>query len=432
MTSFDRFERSLPSLFDELAAAPVPDYTDDLLARTAATRQRPKWAFLERWLPVSSFAARLAPSPRIPWRLGALVALVAVAALIAVMVAGALLRPPSNIGPGRNGEIILVDKAGKVVAADPVTGNTRLILAATSSSPISRPIVSPDGTKFLIVRPSAAGAQDLFVVDLQGHETLITPSALTAYHYIGWSPTGDKVLIRDDGGRILLLDAVTPGPPFSISRSIEMGELWVGNNFNPRSNNAFRPPSGDEILFTGNGGRTLAAVHQDGTGVRTILDVEAARLGVSLDFASWSPDGQQVAFVLQKDVDGPSTTWLVNADGSNPHRIGPDGHQWAPQWSPDGRQIAFERWTPNADPEADWDYHPITIVDVATGKLHEVGTGYKDGYLGWEWSPDGTSILEVPRDGLGKVLIVDAASGAVQTTPWDSDQAISWQRLAPR
>ena len=97
MTSFDRFERSLPSLFDELAAAPVPDYTDDLLARTAATRQRPKWAFLERWLPVSSFAARLAPSPRIPWRLGALVALVAVAALIAVMVAGALLRPPSTI-----------------------------------------------------------------------------------------------------------------------------------------------------------------------------------------------------------------------------------------------------------------------------------------------------------------------------------------------
>jgi Tol biopolymer transport system component len=430
MTAFDRFERSLPALFDELATPSVPDYTDDLLARTRATRQRSEWTFLERWLPVSSFAARIAPSPRIPWRLGAMVALLAVAALVAAYIAGALLRPPSNIGPGRNGEVILVDKSGNVLAADPLTGQSRTIVSATPDQPISRPIVSPDGSRFLIVRPSAAGSMNLFVVDLAGRETLITPdAALSAWHYIGWSPMGDRVLVRDEGGRILLLDAVEPGPPFSISKAINMGNLWIEGNYNPVSTKAFRPPYGDEILFSGNDRRTLAAIRPDGTGLRTILDVRDGGLGQALDSAQWSPDGQQIAFVLQEEVDGPFTLWTVHADGSNPRRIGPPGHQWTPMWSPDGMRIAFEYWTPPAVEDADWDFHPVAILDLATGDLHDVGNAYQDGYLGWEWSPDGTSILQVPKDGVGKVLIVDATTGQVHTTGLDSDQAITWQRL---
>jgi dipeptidyl aminopeptidase/acylaminoacyl peptidase len=428
MTSFDRFERSLPTLFDELAAPRVPDYFDDLLTRTQATRQRPEWVFPERWLPVTSFVAHIAPTPRIPWRLGAMVALLAIAAVAAALVAGALLRP-SNIGPGRNGEIIMVNKAGEVVAADPASGRSRTLISAANVPANSRPIVSPDGKKFPIVRPAAPGSQNIFVVDLQGKQTLITPDPLTAYHYIGWSPMGDRVLLRDDGGRILLLDAETPGPAFSLSKSIHMGTLWVGANFNPRTTNAFRPPYGDEIMFMANDMRTLAAIRQDGTGLRTVLDVQ--RLGVALDGAQWSPDGRTIAFVLQKDVDGPYTTWLVDADGSNVRPLSWVGAQWSPMWSPDGKRIAFEYWTPTPVEDADWDAHPIAVVDVATGALHEVGAAHKDGYLGWEWSPDGKSILEVPRDGFGKVLIVDATSGTVQTTPWDSDQAISWQRLAP-
>jgi dipeptidyl aminopeptidase/acylaminoacyl peptidase len=360
-----------------------------------------------------------------------MVALLAVAALLAAYVVGALLRPPSNIGPGRNGEVILVDKAGNVVAADPVTGSSRTIVAATSAQPISRPIVSADGTKFLIVRPSAAGSQNLYVVDLAGRETLITPDPLSAWHYIGWSPMGDRVLVRDEGGRILLLDAVTPGPAFSISKSINMGNLWIEGNYNPASTKAFRPPYGDEILFTGRDGQALAAVRPDGTGLRTILDVRDGGLGVSLSSAEWSPDGQRIAFVMQEEIDGPFTVWTVDADGSHPRRIGPPGHQWTPMWSPDGTRIAFEYWTPPAVEDADWDAHPITIIDLASGELREVGDAYREGFLGWQWSPDGTSILEVPKDGVGKVVIVDATSGAVHTTSWDSDQAVTWQRLPP-
>src|SRR5258705_7065046 len=70
MTSFERFENRLPAMLDELAVPRLPDYADDLFARTAATRQRPGWTFPERWLPMSTITARLAAGPRVPWRLG--------------------------------------------------------------------------------------------------------------------------------------------------------------------------------------------------------------------------------------------------------------------------------------------------------------------------------------------------------------------------
>ena len=425
MTAFDRFERTLPALFDELATPAVPDYTDDLLARTAATRQRSEWAFPERWFLMSAIARRFAAAPRVPWRLGVAVAVLAVAAVVAVLVAGALLKPTLAYGPADNGEIIFVDRSGSVIAGDPATGLSRVVLASPSNT---KPIFSQDGSKFFVLRAAAAGQQHIYVVDLEGNETQITKDAVTAWHYVGWSPKGDRILIRDDGGRILLLDATRAAEPVSLSRGLNRGNLWIGAGFNYRSSNTFRPPNGDEILFMGNDGRTLAATRPDGTGVRTILDVQGARLGVFLDAAQWSPDGRQIAFEVQKDYDGPMTTFVVNADGTNPRELSPLGHQWSPMWSPDGTQIAVEYWTPPATGE-DWDAHPITIVDVASGALREVGPIQEDGYLSWEWSPDGASILAVPRDGFGKVQIINATTGETTTTPWAVDQPISWQRL---
>ena len=187
--------------------------------------------------------------------MGVLVALLAVAALVTALVAGALIDRTHTSGPATNGEILFVDRSGEVVAGDPATGQSRVVIATARNT---KPIVSPDGTKLLVLRPSAAGSQNIFVIDLQGNETRITPDALTAYHYVGWSPAGDRILVRDDGGRILLLDATQTAAPFSLSRSIQMGNLWIGAGFNYRSSTAFRPPNGDEILFTGNdGGRWL-------------------------------------------------------------------------------------------------------------------------------------------------------------------------------
>ena len=56
----------LPDLLTELAAPRIPDYTDDVLAITAGTRQRPRWAHLERWLPMIITRQSLALSASLP------------------------------------------------------------------------------------------------------------------------------------------------------------------------------------------------------------------------------------------------------------------------------------------------------------------------------------------------------------------------------
>jgi Tol biopolymer transport system component len=147
-------------------------------------------------------------------------------------------------------------------------------------------------------------------------------------------------------------------------------------------------------------------------------------------YPSWSPDGGQIVFSLQAEQDGPWSIFLVNADGKNLRPLHTDGMHFGPQWSPDGKSVAFEHWTRAAN-GTDWVAHPIGIVDVATGQLHDVGPVSEDGYVGWGWSPDGTSILEVPKQNVGTVLVVNAATGHTTTLPWSTDGAISWQRVAP-
>jgi hypothetical protein len=61
MTAFDRFdpfERRITEAIDEIAAARRPDYLDDIFRQTARTAQRPRWTFLERWLPMDTAIAR--------------------------------------------------------------------------------------------------------------------------------------------------------------------------------------------------------------------------------------------------------------------------------------------------------------------------------------------------------------------------------------
>ncbi|RMD58392.1 hypothetical protein D6833_12930, partial [Candidatus Parcubacteria bacterium] len=55
----------------------------------------------------------------------------------------------------------------------------------------------------------------------------------------------------------------------------------------------------------------------------------------------WSPDGERIAFVSQRD-DGDPEIYVMNADGSNQRRLTNNiGDDLNPVWSPDGRRIAF-------------------------------------------------------------------------------------------
>jgi hypothetical protein len=72
---------------------------------------------------------------------------------------------------------------------------------------------------------------------------------------------------------------------------------------------------------------------------------------------------------------------------------------------------------------------------VATGEDHEVGPNNFNGYVSWNWSPDGASILEVPSppsDDEDTAIIVDAESGNVIRNGWHAGSAATWQRTVPK
>lgn len=63
-------------------------------------------------------------------------------------------------------------------------------------------------------------------------------------------------------------------------------------------------------------------------------------------FARWSPSGEAIAYIRMLDSNIPFTVgelWVMGGDGQNPILLGnaDAGHGYRPAWSPDGQQIAF-------------------------------------------------------------------------------------------
>ena len=149
MTRFDRVEPRLSELLTGLAAPALPDYTDDVLARTAGLRQRPRWTLPERWLPMGVLAQRSVYAPRVPWRA------VIVAALLLVVLAATLAwfgsqrRAAPPFGLARNGQIMYaVD--GDLVTWNPDTETTATILSGPTDDFTG--MYSRDGTKLAFLR----------------------------------------------------------------------------------------------------------------------------------------------------------------------------------------------------------------------------------------------------------------------------------------
>src|SRR5690606_29482754 len=107
----------------------------------------------------------------------------------------------------------------------------------------------------------------------------------------------------------------------------------------------------------------------------------------SSDLPAYSPDGSR--FVFTSDRGGSTQIYVMNADGSDPHRIsfGP-GRYSTPVWSPRGDLIAFTRQTGG---------------EFSIGVMHPDGTGERilsTGFLqeGPTWAPNGRVIMFFRQD----------------------------------
>jgi hypothetical protein len=417
MSGDTRFERKLPTILADLGAGPYPDYADSLLARTAATRQRPGWTFIERWFPMSALAERMATVPRFPLRAAVVVALIILAIVaVALSAGGRQRRLPAPFGPATNGAITYSD-AGDIFAGDPLTGTSRLLVGGPEKD--FGPGFSPDGSRLAFWREAGADLR-LFVANEDGSDPReIASLPADPLPWANWAPDSRNLAViraADDGTNQLdLVDATDSGSVRTVAKAAGMDFVQ------------YRPPDGREILYRAlvDGKWGLFAMNADGTNPRTIIEPTVpGEMDMSFQGAVYTPDGARI-FYQHGDATGCCQLWVVNADGGDAHSFVPEddpGWSGQPAVSPDGQRIAY-RWNANNEPG----------LGLAVARVDGTGPVIRSGPEAGDWwagAPDSSKILRVTEDSGAHATLLDPDGGPSTTVPWSSEPDLDWQRIA--
>ena len=256
----------------------------------------------------------------------------------------------------------------------------------------------------------------------------LTTTVLPSVQFLAWSPESLSVVVGNTFGQLDVFDSTHVGPP------TRLGTSAGSDDYNANAAELFQPPTGQKVLAVraGTTHPSLVVSDRDGANERVLIDAGASF--IYLDSVQWSPDGSMITFVgAKRDAAEDYLVYVMNADGSGLRPLSKATRpidESSPAWSPDGARIALQRWFIDLSAGTQ-EVRPITVVDVQTGKETEVGvTPVANGFIGWSWSPDGESILEIPTD--DDLYIANVANGSTRKVPWTlSASGPSWQRLAP-
>jgi hypothetical protein len=139
---------------------------------------------------------------------------------------------------------------------------------------------------------------------------------------------------------------------------------------------------GSSGLIALGGSLDLRVMKEDGTDVTTIYHSTSG----ALEWPSWSPDGQRIAF--HRNSKG---IYAIDADGSNLQQLTDDNSDEGPDYSPNGSQIAFRRVARDSSGTAlSWE---IFVVPAGGGEATQLSSA-TDSVESWNpsWSPDGSKI----------------------------------------
>lgn len=113
---------------------------------------------------------------------------------------------------------------------------------------------------------------------------------------------------------------------------------------------------------------------------------------------SYSPDGSQIVFVRTTyAVLQLGELWVVNADGSNPHKLADTLVDYRVAWSPDGKRIAAD------------DNHDILVFDVEHLADRPLKISIPNAVpRAPRWAPDGSRLVfEMTRAGKSDIYTID-------------------------
>jgi hypothetical protein len=430
MTSPRRLEQDLPALLADLYLAGTPDYRDDLLRRTARTRQRHAWTFPERWLPMD-IATRSASTPAFPWRQIGVVALLGllIAAAAAVYV-GSQPRLADPFGLAANGELAFI-RDGDVVVRSTVDGSTRSLLTSPETETFA--LHSPRGDRLAVLRETTAG-EEIWVGTANGGDMTMIGGPYQQL-WLEWSP---------DQTQLAVAHVVNGLPTMELVGADGSGSRRVVDM--PAEAPTFRPPDGKQLVFRG---------QEDGVWGYYLVDVaggDPMRLaieGMGLDGGdydlgapTWSPTGYQLAFhtlipLPQSQGRTPGfriTVASIALDGTvtelRPLEFDPfSDDELNPVFTADGQSLIFQQ---RFGLLGQTDYTVAAWIAPADGgPATALGVESRNGDgIGFAPSPDGRSIF-VHLFGEAQDWVADSAVGAPSLTDIASSSGVSWQRRAP-
>ena len=437
MSAFDRSELlpvELPDILTDIAAPRVPDYVDDLLVLTAATRQRPRWTFLERWLPMGVIARRPLFFPTVPWRTLVTVAVLIALLAAALIVAGSRNKVPPPFGLARNGAIVFGSGqtgGGDIFAKDSLNGPERLLIGGSTDDFAAG--FTRSGTQLIFLRRTsgvAGGSNERiqpFIANTDGTNIRSISESLVAPDWFDWSPDDSTLVVQTGdpklGQHLYIVDLAR-----GASRQLDVGRPMTMSFPN------FRGPDGAEIVFRGetstnDGYRSgIFAVHPDGSGLRQITPTNGDRNDDYM-FPQPSPDGRLVAYTAWNAVAEKLQMHLVDLASGSDRLLSTDSpqSQGFATFSPDGGRIIFVTYFANRN--------QILVKSLeGGGPPLQMGPSYEqvDGqYVSGIFSPDGTKVI-VNDPASKETRIIDATIGGYgEVLPWTRGDLSGWQRLAP-